>query len=386
MAQPPYEGQPEEEPGQPPAPDGQQPEAPSPSGPDAAAPMPPEPGSDPPSPSGPNDASWAAPPHAAQPPNFAPPPGHAEAYPPAGPGPGVPPSGPQPPYPGPQPPTGGQPGYAPPPSTGAQPSYAEGGGPGGPGYPPPPPGQGPAPYGPPREPGQPQFAVPPSGPPPGGPPPGGPPPGGAYGAPPPNPYQVPQSQGSKRMPLILGIVGGVVVLAVVAVGVVWFVMRGGGLHEVTPQCDELEVSAMSELVPDAELQRDEFSEEEFWDELRCEWQSSASTSGAPGYASVFLMRNDGSDPIGITENDLDNEIAQHSGVSEEADIGDEAYSWYDEESSVGCVATRTDNIFVRTCYDAAVDFLDPQSIDSEAAIDAARQMSTEMVSTLQDRL
>lgn len=209
-----------------------------------------------------------------------------------------------------------------------------------------------------------------------GPGPGGPPPPGPYGS----PYPAPPP---KRRGPIIAVIAGAGVLVLIAVGVLgFFLLRGGATHEATPQCVDIEPAAMGDYVPDSELTQDDFTEHEFWDDLNCEWQSSATTSSPPGYAQVFLMRNDGNDPVAITEQDLANEISGRS-TSPIEDIGDEAHSWYDNENQVGCVAAITDNIYVLTCYDAADDFMNLESIDEQTAIDTATDLSRDIVGEIQ---
>lgn len=302
------------------------------------------------------------------------------SQPPYGPAQQSPPSGPQAPYGGPPmgPPSGPQDPYAGQPigpPSGPQSPY---------GAPPPGPPSGPqAPYGAqPTGPGQP-YGAPPGGPqgPYGGPPGGYPPGPGPYGE---SPYSPGQQRGNRGVIIAVVAVGAVVLLAAVG-GVAFFLMRGGGaVHEAAPQCADLESSLLEELVPDAELQRDDFTEQDFWDELVCEWRSSGTTSGVPGFATVSLMRNDGGDPIGITENDLETDISGQDASPVEG-IGDEAFSWYDDDNQVGCVGARTDNIYVRTCYDAAQDFLDPESIEPDLAVSQATDLASDIVATIAAR-
>ncbi|QVQ51983.1 hypothetical protein J4H86_25135 [Spiractinospora alimapuensis] len=206
-----------------------------------------------------------------------------------------------------------------------------------------------------------------------------PPPGGPYG--PPGPPPAPQRRG-----LLIGLIaaGAALVLIVVGVAAV-LILRGGGMtHEATPQCQDIMPASLDQHVPDPELTRDEFAEHDFWDSLNCDWQSESGTAGAPGYAQVFLMRNEGNDPVGITEQDLENEILDRT-TSPVDGIGDEAHSFYESASQWGCVAAITDNIYVVTCYDAAVDFMDLESIDEQAAIDGATQLSREVVGEIEAR-
>lgn len=246
--------------------------------------------------------------------------------------------------PGPQDPSWAQPPYPPPSPSGPQPTYGA-----------------PNPY------AEPQHWGGPGGP---------PPPGGPYG--PPGPPPAPRRRG-----LLIALIAGGAALVLIVVGVAAVViLRGGMTHEATPQCVDIAPASLDQEVPDPELTRDDFVEHGFWDSLECEWQSEPGTVGAPGYAQVFLMRNEGDDPVGITEQDLEEEISDRT-TSPIEDIGDEAHSFYDSDGQWGCVAAITDNIYVLTCYDAAVDFMDLESVDEQAAIDGATQLSRDVVGQIE---
>jgi hypothetical protein len=202
-----------------------------------------------------------------------------------------------------------------------------------------------------------------------------------------NPYHDPHGPARpRRTGLFVGIGAGAVVLVLIVVGGVALVLFGGGsTHEVAPQCSEFEGELLAEHVPDPDLTRDDFTEQSFWDELSCEWMSEAGTSGAPGYASVFLMRNDGNTPDETTRQSLDTEIEGRDTEPVEG-VGEEAYSWYDDAGPEGCVATRTDNIFLRVCYDAQEDFLDTTPIESDAAVAGATELATDFVAVIEQRV
>lgn len=176
-----------------------------------------------------------------------------------------------------------------------------------------------------------------------------------------------------------------VFLAVVIAAVVWLLRPQPVAYESMPDCAGLqEASTLQTLVADPELRRDDFAEREFWEDRFCEWQSEEATAGTRGFANVLIMRNDNTSGTGgksgdeIAEQDLADEIAGEEVVPAEG-IGEEAYAWYEDESQWGCVATRLENVFLRTCYDAAQDFFDLESISEEEAISGAEEISAEFV-------
>ncbi|MDS1271256.1 hypothetical protein RIF23_13215 [Lipingzhangella sp. LS1_29] len=232
--------------------------------------------------------------------------------------------------------------------------------------------------------------------PPGGPPPGAPgtsggageqPPGGGYGSTP----HVGETRSHWRTPsgitsIILAVVA-VLLLVTAALTYMW-ARPDPVVHERAVDCAALEVEALDELVPDAERTGDEPTAQDGYDELNCEWESRADAGGIQGYATILLRRHDSSfgwdSGDDLAAEDLEQEADNHDANPTDG-IGARAYTYYDSEHQTGCVATRTDNVFLRTCYDSAEDFFDLESVSEEEAIAGGTELATAFVEHIESQ-
>ncbi|QVQ53946.1 serine/threonine protein kinase [Spiractinospora alimapuensis] len=234
---------------------------------------------------------------------------------------------------------------------------------------------------------------------------GGPPtpPGGSWQAAPPPPPPPPSRGRGAPFAFIVG--GSAVIFLVLLVVGAAFVVSNLGAGDSpeeppptetdqapqatapeAPPCETAETSAMRDLAPAAELDEDTANEYDTWSERYCEWRTTATNGDVDTYVSLQLIRSEdtGWDTgAEAAARDLDQEVQDYGGEPVDG-VGDEAASWYDDLNSVGCVGTRSDNVYLRVCYDAARSADTTESIPVNEAVTAATDLAAAAVDRLNE--
>lgn len=234
---------------------------------------------------------------------------------------------------------------------------------------------------------------------------GGPPtpPGGSWQAAPPPPPPPPHQGRGATFAFIVG--GSAVILLVLLVVGAAFVVSNVGSSDSTeepppaetdqapqvtapeaPPCETAETSAMQDLAPAAELDEDTASEYDTWSERYCEWRTTATNGDVDTYVSLQLIHSEdtnGETGAEAATRDLEQEVQDYGGEPIDG-VGDDAASWYDELNSVGCVGARSDNVYLRVCYDAARSADTTESIPVNEAVTAATDLTAAAVDQLNE--
>lgn len=153
--------------------------------------------------------------------------------------------------------------------------------------------------------------------------------------------------------------------------------------EPAPDCAAAESEVMLELAPDAQLMEDTDELHDTWSQRYCEWRTNSSANvDDTYYVSVLFMRSEESSDRTAAD-DLAAEAEEYSGEPLDG-VGEEAFSWYDDLNSVGCVGTRTADVYLRACYDAIGDTATNESIPADEAIEGATRLAVDTVAQLEE--
>lgn len=181
-------------------------------------------------------------------------------------------------------------------------------------------------------------------------------------------------------------------LALMAGGV-WGIISlrdAGGAYEAAPDCEVARTSALESLVSDYEtaIEQPIAGLTEDWREgYECRWITPEDGTRTPAAARVAMVHN--SDHSG---GDAEDEAASAlrdaaEGSSETVkDLGDTALAWNETEADFdwGCVGVQLSNLFVMSCYTAAIDFQASESIPPEESIAGAEELATDITQRIQD--
>lgn len=157
-----------------------------------------------------------------------------------------------------------------------------------------------------------------------------------------------------------------------------------GEHGSLPECDSVEGSVLSGLVPNPERTLDDNTGEDGWELRDCQWSSASLRYGqTAGFAAVLFIRNSDDPVAGISGTDvaledLRADMDEYSATPID-DLGAEAASWYNTEDEVGCVGAVTANMYTVTCHDAQDDEGTWGGPDQESAIGGARELAEHIV-------
>ncbi|MBB4933122.1 hypothetical protein F4561_003942 [Lipingzhangella halophila] len=173
-------------------------------------------------------------------------------------------------------------------------------------------------------------------------------------------------------------------------GIIWL-SSASGEYQAAPGCEVGQTSALDSLVSDYETDLDQpikgLSED--WREgHECRWVTPEDGSEIPSAARMAIVHNsDHSKGDGEDEaTSALREAAEGNSATAIDDLGDRALSWTETQSDFGwgCVGVQLSNLFVLSCYTAAVDFQASQSIPDEEAIAGAEELARETTRQIED--
>lgn len=221
---------------------------------------------------------------------------------------------------------------------------------------------------------------------------GGPGPGGpSHGGPHPGEHgedpgaTPPQSRGLAVTLLVILIV---IVLGL-ASWLAWYLLGNGvedGDFEAAPECEIGETETLDELVPGYETEIEETVgtvQDTFGTGWQCRWATpEGSGDSVPAAATLVLVAApvEGGEDVAA---DTLNSTAGGNDPQPVEGLGDEALKWVEDGAfEVGCVGVRVSNLYVESCYTAAIDYDAIDSVEGDLAAEDAERLAQAVVDQL----